>query len=288
MADIRTVGVVGCGTMGAGIAQVTACAGYKTIIRDVSEETIKTGMNRMRRYMDSAVNKCRMEPAARDAALANIVTTLKIGDLENCNLIIEAAPEDTKLKKDIFGDLDVICPRETLLASNTSSCSITELAAATRRPDRVIGLHFFNPAPVIRLVEIVKTVDTSEAAFRSARLFVESIGKTAIVSKDSPGFVVNLLLVPFLLDAVRALQAGIASPDDIDTGLKLGCGHPMGPLQLIDHVGLDTVLQMADVLFEQFRDARYAAPPLLRRMVAAGRLGRKSGRGFHDYGKVQQ
>ncbi len=286
MDEIKTVGVVGCGLMGSGIAQVAAAAGCKTVVRDVSEDALKAGMKRIHRFLDSAVNKCRMEPAARDATLANIKTTLKLGDLEGCELVIEAVPEDAKLKKEIFGNLDVICPKNTILASNTSAYSITELASATDRPDRVMGMHFFNPVPVIHLVEIVKTMNTSEATCRRARLFVERLGKTAILAGDAPGFVVNLLIIPFLLDAIKALQAGIASREDIDTGMKLGCGHPVGPLQLIDHVGLDTTLQIADTLYDQFRDARYVAPPLLRRMVAAGHLGRKNGKGFYSYGKT--
>lgn len=286
MDDIKTLGVVGCGQMGSGIAQVAASGGHETIIRDISEEMLKAGMTRIRRFLDSAVNKCRMEPAARDATLAKIKTTLRLGDLERCDLVIEAVPENVKLKKDIFGDLDVICSQDTILASNTSAFSITELAAATNRPDRVLGMHFFKPVPVMRLVELVKTLDTSDATHRRARLFVEGLGKTAILTKDAPGFVVNLLVTPFILDAIRVFETGVACKEDIDTAMKLGCGHPMGPLQLADYLGLDMVLRIADVLYDQFREKRYAAPPLLRRMVAAAHLGRKSGKGFYDYGKT--
>ncbi len=286
MDDIKTLGVVGCGQMGSGIAQVAASGGHETIIRDISEEMLKAGMTRIRRFLDSAMNKCRMEPAARDAALARIKTTLRLGDLERCDLVIEAVPENVKLKKDIFGDLDVICSQDTILASNTSAFSITELASATNRPDRVLGMHFFKPVPVIRLVELVRTLDTSDAAYRRVRLFVEGLGKTAILTKDAPGFVVNLLMTPFILDAIRVFETGVACKEDIDTAMKLGCGHPMGPLQLADYLGLDMVLRIADVLYDQFREKRYAAPPLLRRMVAAAHLGRKSGKGFYDYGKT--
>lgn len=287
MDDIKTIGVAGCGIIGSGIAQVVAAAGYATVMREVTDEALKIGTTRIKRFVESAVNKKVIELAVGDAMLARIKTTLKLGDMENCDIVIEAAPENIRLKKEIFTDLDVICGKDCILASTTSTYSIAELAGATNRPDKVVGLHFFNPVPVVRLVEIVKTFDTSESALRRVRSFVESLGKTAVSVKDSPGFVVNRLLIPYLLDAIRLYEAGVASLDDIDTAVKQGCQHPSGPLQLADSMGLDVVLSLADTLYEEFREQRYAAPPLLRHMVAAGKLGRKSGKGFYNYEKAQ-
>jgi 3-hydroxybutyryl-CoA dehydrogenase len=280
---ISTVGVVGCGLMGSGIAQVCAQKGYRTIVREVNEDLLSRGMGRIRSFLQEGVKRGKVAQGDADKALANLSGTTSFADFKDCDLVIEAVVEDLGEKKKVFAELDRACKPSTILASNTSSISLTAIASATGRRDRVLGLHFMNPVPIMKLVEIVRPEGASDATYASARAFAESLGKTVITAKDTPGFIVNLLLVPYLCEAVRALEAGLATKEDIDTGMELGCGMPMGPIKLADFVGLDTSLYIADVLFEEFRDPRYAAPPLLRRMVRAGRLGRKSGAGFYDY-----
>ena len=280
---ISQVGVVGCGLMGGGIAQVVAQAGYATIVVEADQGFLDRGLQAIHRSLDGLVEKGRLEPARRDAARSRITGTVRLEDLAGADLVIEAITENPALKKETFARLDRICPAPAILASNTSSCTITELAAATKRPAQVLGLHFFNPAPVMKLVEVIRTILTGDAAYQAAWGFVQSLGKTPVGAQDTTGFVVNRLLVPYLLEAIRLLESGVASKEDIDQAMKLGCGHPMGPFTLLDLVGLDTTMYVAEVMFQEFREPRFAPPPLLRRMVMAGHLGRKSGKGFYDH-----
>jgi 3-hydroxybutyryl-CoA dehydrogenase len=283
MPAITTVGVLGCGLMGSGIAQVTATAGFRTVARDVSDALLDRGRGAIRKSLDKLVEKSKLEPSARDAALGRLELVTDLAALRDCDLIIEAVTEDLELKNRLWRELDGLCPPATIFASNTSSLSIAEMAAATSRADRFVGLHFFNPVPLMPLVEVVRSVLTSAETFDRAVEFARRLGKEPIAALDRSGFIVNLLLVPYLLDAVRALERGVATINDIDRGMQLGCGHPMGPLTLLDFVGLDTTVRIAEIMFDEYREARYAAPPLLRRMVAAGLHGRKSGGGFYDY-----
>lgn len=280
---IKTVGVVGCGLMGSGIAQVCAQAGFKTTVREINEVLLNKGLARIDGFLSKSVDKGKMTAEQKASALANLTGTTRLTDLRDCDLIIEAAIENIDLKKEIFGELDKVCPAATIFASNTSSLTITEMAAATKRPDRFVGLHFFNPVPLMKLVEVVRTIATSKETFDAAFEFGKSLGKEPIACKDNSGFVVNLLLVPYLLDAIRAVENGVASVEDIDKGMVLGCGHPMGPLALLDFVGLDTTYYIAEIMFNEYRQEKYAAPPLLRKMVLAGYFGKKSGMGFYDY-----
>ncbi len=277
------VGVVGCGLMGAGIAEVCARSGYTVIVREVTKELLATGLKRINDSLDRAVARGKLTAADRDQARARIIGTTDMGAFARCDLIVEAVPEDLALKRQTFAELDTVAPGHAILASNTSSLAITEMAAATRRPGQVIGLHFMQPVPVMPLLEVVRTLLTSEATFQTAKAFGESLGKTVVVSKDTPGFIVNLLLIPFLLHAIEALEKGVATREDFDTAIRLGLNHPMGPFALLDFIGLDTVLFIADAVFAETKDVRFAAPPLLRRMVSAGQLGRKSGQGFYTY-----
>jgi 3-hydroxybutyryl-CoA dehydrogenase len=281
--EIRQVGVVGCGLMGSGIVETVARHGYPVVVREVTPELLQVGLARVRASMSKAVERGKLTPAEMDAALGRITGTTTLPDLAGCDLVIEAVVEDITVKREVFGQLDRICPPHAILASNTSSLSITEIASVTKRPDKVLGMHFFNPVPIMPLLEMVRTILVSDEAFALARRFGEGLGKTVVVAKDTPGFIVNLLLIPYLLDAIRALESGVATKEDIDTAIKLGLNHPMGPFTLLDFVGLDTALFIADAMFAEFKDARYAAPPLLRRMVTAGLLGRKSGKGFYIY-----
>ena len=283
MPAIQRVGVVGCGLMGSGIAEVCARAGYTTVVREATGELLQSGLARINGSMDKAVARGKMPAEERDGARARIIGTTDMHAFDECDLIIEAVPEDLAMKRKIFAELDGIAPPHAILASNTSSLPVTDMAGATRRPTQVLGLHFMQPAPVMPLLEMVRTFLTSEQTFQAAREFGQNLGKTIIVSKDTPGFIVNLLLIPFLLHAVEALEHGVATREDIDTGVHLGLNHPMGPLTLLDFVGLDTALMIADATFEETKDVRFAAPPLLRRMVAAGYFGRKNGKGFYDY-----
>jgi 3-hydroxybutyryl-CoA dehydrogenase len=280
---IARVGVLGCGLMGSGIAQSAAVAGYSTVVRDVSEAFLESGRAAMQKSLAKLVEKGKLDAASRDAALDRLAFTTDLSDVGGCDLVIEAVTEDLELKNALWRELDALCPPAAIFASNTSSLSIADMAAATSRPDRFIGLHFFNPVPLMPLVEVVRTVTTSRETFDAAMEFSRRLGKEPIVARDRSGFIVNLLLVPFLLDAIRALERGVGTTADIDRGMRLGCGHPMGPLALADFVGLDTTARIADIMFAEYREPRYAPPPLLRRMVTAGLHGRKSGRGFYDY-----
>ncbi len=281
--EVKKVGVVGCGLMGSGIAQVAAQSGHTVKVREVSPELLNKGMESIKKFMSGAVAKGKMAQWDMDKVLANLSGTTKLEDLADCDLVVEAVTENMAVKKEVFGILDKACQPHTIIGSNTSSLSITEMAAATKRPDKIVGLHFFNPVPIMKLVEVVKALTTSEEAFKTTKAWAESMGKTVVACGDTTGFVVNRLLVPYLLDAIRALEAGIASRDDIDNAMKLGCGYPMGPLTLLDFVGLDTTLYIAEIMFNDFKLPQYAAPSLLRRMVLAGHMGKKSGKGFYDY-----
>ena len=283
MSEIARVGVLGCGQMRSGIAQVAATAGFSTIVRDVEAGMVAKGQGAIRKSLAKLVEKARIDPAARDAALERLTFTTRLGDLDGCDLIIEAVTEDLQLKTELWRALDASAPAPTIFASNTSSLSIGDMAVATGRPDRFVGLHFFNPVPLMPLVEVVRAVSTGAETLERAMTFVRRLGKEPIAARDRSGFVVNRLLVPYLLDAVRALEQGVATAADIDRGMQLGCGHPMGPLTLLDFIGLDTAVRIADIMFDEYREPRFAPPPLLRRMVAAGLHGRKSGRGFYDY-----
>ena len=280
---IRKVGVVGCGLMGSGIAQVSAQAGFETVVREVSDEALKKGLGAIRKFLDGGVEKGKVAAADRDKALANLKGTTAVADLLDCDLVIEAASENLGLKRELFEALDRDARPESIFASNTSSLSITQLAAFTKRPDRFLGLHFFNPVPLMKLVEVVRTIATSDATAAAASEYCRAIGKTVVTTGDTPGFVVNRLLVPYMLDAMRVYEQGLASRDDIDNAMKLGCGYPMGPLFLTDYVGLDTTYAIAEIMFDEFKEPRFAPPPLLKRMVLAGRHGRKTGRGFYDW-----
>ena len=280
---IKRVGVIGCGLMGSGIAQVAAQAGFPTIVVEANEALLERGLGGLKGTLDGLVARGKLEARAKDEIVGHIRGTVRLEDLSEVDLVVEAITENQPIKNETFARLDRICPPHAILASNTSSCTITELAAATKRPAQVLGMHFFNPAPIMKLVEVIRTILTGDAAFGSAWAFVQSLGKTPIAAQDTTGFVVNRLLVPYLLEAVRLLESGVASKEDIDQAMKLGCGYPMGPFTLLDLVGLDTTLYVAEVMFQEFREARFAPPPLLRRMVMAGHLGRKSGKGFYDH-----
>ncbi len=281
---IRTVGVVGCGLMGSGIVQVSAQAGFPTVVVEANQALLDRGLAAIGKTLDGLVAKAKLEAQERDVMLGRITGTARLDDLGACDLVVEAITENQPLKNETFAKLDQICPPHALLASNTSSCNITQMAAATKRPGQVLGLHFFNPVPLMKLVEVVRTILTAEDAFKMAWEWIQAIGKTPVTVKDSTGFIVNRLLIPYLLEAIRVYESGLATLEDIDRAMQLGCGHPMGPFALLDLVGLDTAMYVAEVMFDEFREARYAPPPLLKRMVAAGRLGRKSGRGFYEYG----
>jgi 3-hydroxybutyryl-CoA dehydrogenase len=281
---IEKVGVLGAGLMGSGIVQVSAQAGYEVVALEVEERYWKKGFEKIGGFLQKAVEKGKMSAADREAALGRMTGTTRIGDLAGCDLVIEAVVEDLAVKNEMLGELDRLCPPHTIFASNTSSLTIAEMAAATGRPDRMVGLHFFNPVPVMKLVEVVRTIQTGEEAFRKAWDFAESLGKIPIAARDNSGFVVNLLLVPYLLGAVRAVESGVASIEDVDKGMVYGCGHPMGPLTLLDFVGIDTTYRIAEIMFQEYKEPVYAAPPLLRKMHLAGYHGRKTGKGFYDYG----
>lgn len=283
MADIKIVGVLGCGLMGSGIAQVAAHAGYATVVREISDELNERGKAGITKSLNKFVEKEKLSTDARDATLGRLTFTTKVKDLATCDIVIEAVTEDLEIKNALWTELDRLCPDHTIFASNTSSLTIAAMAAATERPDRFVGLHFFNPVPLMKLVEVVRTVTTGQPTLERAMAFAKSLGKEPIAAKDTSGFVVNLLLVPYLLDAIRAVEGGVASVADIDKGMTLGTGHPMGPLTLLDFVGIDTTYRIAEIMFQEYREARYAPPPLLKRMFLAGLHGRKTGKGFYDY-----
>jgi len=280
---IKTVGVLGCGLMGSGSAQVSAQAGYRTIVREVRDDLLEKGLGRVRKFLNDGVEKGKVAPEARDATLANLSGTTRFEDLRGCDLVIEAIIENIDEKVSAYAALDALVGPAAIFASNTSSLCITELASKTKRPDRFGGLHFFNPVPIMKLVEVVRALPTSEETYRELFAFAQSLGKEPITAPDKPGFIVNRLLVPYLLDAIRAYEHGLGTVEDIDKGMKLGCGYPMGPFTLLDFVGLDTTYYIANIMFEEYREPAYAPPPLLKRMVLAGRLGKKSGQGFYRY-----
>jgi 3-hydroxybutyryl-CoA dehydrogenase len=281
--QIKTVGVVGCGLMGSGIAQVCAAAGYKTIVREVDDITLDKGLGRIRKFLDDGVAKGKVSADARDKTLGNLSGTTTFSGLGECDLVIEAIIENLEDKRQAYAALEKIVRRDAIFVSNTSSLCITELAAASSRPDRFGGLHFFNPVPLMKLVEVIRALTTSDETYQAVFAFAQSPGKEPITAPDRPGFIVNRLLVPYLLDAIRAYENGLGTLDDIDKGMKLGCGYPMGPFTLLDFVGLDTTYYIANIMFEEFREPQYAPPPLLKRMVLAGRLGKKTGQGFYSY-----
>jgi len=285
--EIKRVGVVGCGLMGSGIVEVCARTGYDVVVREVDEALLGTGLSRVEGSLRRAVERGKLAASDMETARRRIKGTTTLADLGDAELVIEAVIEKMEMKKEVFIELDRLCPPRTIFASNTSSLSITEMASVTKRPGHVLGMHFFNPVPVMKLVELIRGLETSDATMTAGRSFAESVGKTVVVCKDSPGFIVNLLLVPYLLDAVRALELGIATKEDIDTAVQLGLAHPMGPLTLLDYVGIDTTYYIAEAMFEEFKDARYAAPPLMKKMVLAGLHGRKTGRGFYEHSKTQ-
>jgi 3-hydroxybutyryl-CoA dehydrogenase len=280
---ITNVGVVGCGLMGSGIVQVAAQAGFQVLFVEADDQLVKRGLTRLHETLEGLVKRGKLEARDRDGAVARIAGTTRLEDLKSSDLVVEAMTENQTLKNETFAKLDRICPPSTILASNTSSCNVTAMAAATRRPGQVLGLHFFNPVPLMKLVEVVRTILTDDASVTTALEWVRAVGKTPVQTKDSTAFIVNRLLVPYLLDAIRVYETGLATLEDIDAAMKLGCGYPMGPFTLLDLVGLDTALYVAEVMFEEFREPRYAPPPLLKRMVMAGQLGRKTKQGFYRY-----
>jgi 3-hydroxybutyryl-CoA dehydrogenase len=280
---IQKVGVVGCGLMGSGIAQVCAQAGFATVVREVAPELVDKGLKSIEKNLGRLVEKGNLTEAQKGEIRGRLTGTTAIEDLKDCDVVVEAIIEQLPAKRELFAKLDGLCPDSTIFASNTSSLTITEIATATKRPDRFVGLHFFNPVPVMKLVEVVRTIATDPAAYEEMVTFGAKLGKTPVRAHDSTGFIVNRLLVPYLLDAIRALEEGVGSIEDIDNSMRLGCGHPMGPLTLLDFVGLDTTYYIANIMFEEFRERRFAPPPLLKRMVLAGWNGRKAGRGFYDY-----
>jgi 3-hydroxybutyryl-CoA dehydrogenase len=285
---IQKVGVVGCGLMGSGIAQVVAAAGFHTVVREVSSDIVEKGLKNIDKNLARLVEKGALDDSKKGEIRGRLKGTTALEDLKDCDVVIEAIIEQLPAKRELFNALDVLCPASTIFASNTSSLTITEIATATKRPERFVGLHFFNPVPVMKLVEVVRTIATDPAVYEEMVGFGAKLGKTPVRAHDSTGFIVNRLLVPYLLDAIRALEEGVGSIEDIDNSMKLGCGHPMGPLTLLDFVGLDTTYYIANIMFDEFHERRFASPPLLKRMVLAGWNGRKSGRGFYDYADPQK
>jgi 3-hydroxybutyryl-CoA dehydrogenase len=280
---IQKVGVVGCGLMGSGIAQVSAQAGLQTVVREVSSELVEKGLKGIEKNLSRLVEKGTITEQAKSDIRGRLKGVTALDDLKDCDLIVEAIIEQLPAKRELFSTLDSLCPPHTIFASNTSSLTITEIAAVTKRPQRFVGLHFFNPVPVMKLVEVVKTIATDPAVYEEMVNFGAKLGKTPVRARDSGGFIVNRLLVPYLLDAIRAFEEGVGSIVDIDNSMKLGCGYPMGPFTLLDFVGLDTTYYISQIMFDEFKEKRFAAPPLLKRMVLAGWHGRKTGRGFYDY-----
>lgn len=280
---IQKIGVMGCGQMGGGIAQAAAQAGYDVLIGEVTEDLLGRGLGRIQGFLGKDIEKGKITAQEGEAVLKRIKGTIDLNDFADCDIVIEAIIENIEDKRKLFGELEKICKPETIFCSNTSSLTVIEMATATKRPDKFGGMHFFNPVPVMKLIEVVKTITTSDETVERIKAFGESLGKTVVVAQDTAGFIVNRLLVPYLLDAVRVFEAGVATREDIDNGMKLGCGHPMGPLTLLDFIGLDTIYYIANIMFEEFREPRFAPPPLLKRMVLAGQFGRKSGKGFYEY-----
>jgi len=280
---IKRVGVIGCGLMGSGIAQVAAQAGFTTIVVEANDALLERGLGGLRATLEGLVARGKIESRAKDETLSRLTGTTRLEDLGGVDLVVEAITENQPVKNETFAKLDRICAPHAILASNTSSCNVTAMAAATKRPQQVLGLHFFNPVPLMKLVEVARTILTADATVTTATEWIRAVGKVPVQTKDSTAFIVNRLLVPYLLDAIRLYEGGLSSLEDIDQAMKLGCGYPMGPFTLLDLVGLDTTMFVAEVMFEEFREPRYAPPPLLKRMVTAGHLGRKTGRGFYKY-----
>lgn len=280
---IKKVGVLGCGLMGSGIAQVAAQAGYDVVVREVEQKYLDKGLGGIQKSLAKFAEKGKMQQSDMDACMGRLKGTTNLQDLADCDIVIEAIIENAQLKKDTYAELDRIVKPSAIFASNTSSLTITELSMATARPKQFVGLHFFNPVPLMKLVEVVRTILTSDEAYEEAFAFAKSLGKEAVRCTDNSGFIVNRLLVPYLLDAIRAYEEGVGSIEDIDKAMMLGCGYPMGPFTLLDFVGLDTTYFITHVMYEEYQEKRFASPPLLRKMVLAGRLGRKSGAGFYDY-----
>lgn len=281
--EISKVGVVGCGLMGSGIAEISAKAGLQVVVREMDAKALESGTARVQKSLERAVSRGKATDEERTQTLDRIAFSTRLEDLADADLVIEAIVEDPAAKNELFKSLDEICKPETILASNTSSLTITDMAAATNRPEKLVGLHFFNPVPVMKLVEVVRTIVTSEETLETAMAYSKRVGKVPILAKDNSGFVVNLLLVPYMLDAIRQLERGVASIKDIDTGMQLGCGYPMGPFTLCDFVGIDTLYRISEIMFDEYREERYAPPPLLKRIVAMGRYGRKTKKGFYDW-----
>jgi 3-hydroxybutyryl-CoA dehydrogenase len=283
MAKIKRVGVLGCGLMGSGIAQVSAQAGYDTVVVEVEQKFLDKGLAGIDKSLGKFVEKGKLSADDKSKSLSRLRGTTSLKDLAECDIVIEAITENPKIKKETYTAIDSIVKKEAIFASNTSSLTITELSMATARPKQFVGLHFFNPVPLMKLVEVVRTILTSDEAFNTAFEFAKSVGKDPVSCRDNSGFIVNRLLVPYLLDAIRAYEEGVGSIEDIDKAMQLGCGYPMGPFTLLDFVGLDTTYYITDVMFNEYREKRFASPALLRKMVLAGRFGRKSGAGFYDY-----
>jgi 3-hydroxybutyryl-CoA dehydrogenase len=283
MANIKKVGVLGCGLMGSGIAQVAAQSGYDTVVVEVEQKFLDKGMSGIDKSLGKFVEKGKLSAADKDSCLRRLKGSTSLKDLADCDIVVEAITENPKVKKETYTAIDSIVKKDAIFASNTSSLTITELSMATARPKQFVGLHFFNPVPLMRLVEVVRTILTSDAAFNTAFEFAKSLGKDPVSCRDNSGFIVNRLLVPYLLDAIRAFEEGVGSIEDIDKAMQLGCGYPMGPFTLLDFVGLDTTYFITDVMFNEYREKRFASPAFLRKMVLAGRFGRKSGAGFYDY-----
>lgn len=282
-AGVRRVGVLGCGLMGSGIAQVCAQAGYRTVVREVDQAAVDAGLGRIARFLDNGVTRNKLTAEARDATMGRLSGTTSVDALAECDLIIEAIVENVDAKRAVFSEVEVVVGPDAVFCSNTSSVCITELAAATRRPDKFAGMHFFSPVPIMNLVEVIRGLSTTDETYQRVFDFARSLGKQPVTAPDRPGFIVNRLLIPYLLSAIRAFESGCGTVEDVDTAMTLGCGHPMGPFTLLDFVGLDTTYYIANIMYEEFRDPAYASPPLLKRMVLAGRLGRKSGHGFYKY-----
>lgn len=280
---MKTIGVLGCGLMGAGIAQVSAAAGLRTIVLEVNETVLAKGLGRIEKFLAASVEKGKMTADEKTRLLANLSGTTTYADLKDCDLVIEAIVENVDVKRQAYAAVEAVVGPHCLIATNTSSLCVTELAASTTRPDRFGGLHFFNPVPLMKLVEVIRALTTSDATHQALVAFAQALGKEPVTAPDRGGFIVNRLLIPYMLDAIRCLEGGLGTVEDIDTAMKLGCGHPMGPFTLTDFVGLDTTYFIANIMFEEFREARFAPPPLLKRMVLAGHLGKKSGRGFYQY-----
>ena len=283
--EISKVGVVGCGIMGSGIAQVCAQSGYQVVVSEINDELLNKGLSSINSSLAKSVDKGEISPPDKDSISGRIKGTTALEDFSNCDLVIEAIVENLEAKKKVFAQLDRICSPHTILATNTSVIPILNMASQTSRPDKVVGLHFSNPVPVMKIVEMVRTIAASDQTMERAKKFVSSLGKTYVIARDTPGFIIARLLTPFVLDAIRMLEAGMATKEDIDTAIHLGLNHPMGPLTLSDMVGIDTIYFAASAIYEETKDARYAPPPLMKQMVIAGWLGRKTGKGFYEYGK---